>query len=178
MTRGNLTVKPGIHSDVPVLKRDDPRIITRVRAVALLLHEGTVLVEHYRAENFITLLGGGLERGETIRAAVVREVREEIGLAVTVGSPVLTYENFFFDGPRIFREYGFVFRVAPVLPFTEPRPAFASNEDNPNLHYEWVTFDQLEARNMQPQFIPAWLHALRDDSPVEFFENHEFRFEE
>jgi 8-oxo-dGTP pyrophosphatase MutT (NUDIX family) len=178
MTNNVITTRDGLSIEQPVLKRDDPRIITRVRAVALLLHEGAVLVEHYRQENFITLLGGGLEPGENIRSAVVREVREEIGLAVTIGAPAMTYENLFFHDPRIYREYGFVFRVEPVVPFTAPRPTFTSGEDNLNLGYEWVTLDQLEARNMQPPFITDWLLALRDDSPVEFFENHEYTFED
>lgn len=59
-----------------------------VGAVALVEHDGRILVlrQHHRAG--WTLPGGLVNRGESGDAAVVRELKEEVGLDVVVDLPV------------------------------------------------------------------------------------------
>lgn len=54
----------------------------RIRAVAVVLHEGNLLVMHRRRgeRSFTVLPGGGIEEGESVQDAVLRELREETGL--------------------------------------------------------------------------------------------------
>jgi 8-oxo-dGTP diphosphatase len=58
----------------------------RVRVAAVIVLDGhLVLVRHRKNENSYHLLpGGGVEAGETLEAALVREVAEETGLEVSV----------------------------------------------------------------------------------------------
>ncbi len=55
-----------------------------VGAICFLEHEGKVLLLWQRHREGWTLPGGLLDRGETAAQAVVREVREETGLTITV----------------------------------------------------------------------------------------------
>ncbi|MDN4159858.1 NUDIX domain-containing protein [Nocardioides abyssi] len=69
--------------------RRDRRRLQRLAAYAVVLRDGAVLLTRLssrvtRSEVW-TLPGGGVEHGEEPRDAVVREVREETGLDVTVG---------------------------------------------------------------------------------------------
>lgn len=67
------------------------RIRTGVKA--FIVHEGKILVVKERLADeggriIHDLPGGGIELGESLREALVREVFEEVGLNVEVGSPV------------------------------------------------------------------------------------------
>ena len=61
-----------------------------------------LLIQRGREPNFglWSIPGGRLEMGETMQAAVVREMREETGLVVEVGPLVEAVDRIMFSGPR------------------------------------------------------------------------------
>ena len=72
----------------------EPRI--RVRATALVTDAAgrlLLVLQPGVPADFWILPGGGVEEGETSREAVVREVREETGLAVEALRPVWVRES-------------------------------------------------------------------------------------
>jgi ADP-ribose pyrophosphatase YjhB (NUDIX family) len=82
---------PGV--PVPVQPTDDPRPL--VPCVGAVVRDGAgrlLLIRrgHEPSRGLWSLPGGRVEPGETLQAAVVREVREETGLDVRVGAPVGT----------------------------------------------------------------------------------------
>lgn len=58
----------------------------RIRAVAILIeNEKIALIERHRGQkHFFSFPGGGVDEGETVEQAVVREMEEETGLRVVV----------------------------------------------------------------------------------------------
>jgi len=60
----------------------------RIRAVAVVLREGKLLVMHRRRDGreYVVLPGGGIEEGESVQDAVLRELHEETGLRGRVGA--------------------------------------------------------------------------------------------
>ncbi|MFM7390519.1 MAG: NUDIX hydrolase [Vampirovibrionales bacterium] len=56
----------------------------KVRAAVVLLHEGHVLLMRQNNRDFWVYPGGTLEEGETVANCAVRELLEEVNLAVTL----------------------------------------------------------------------------------------------
>jgi len=82
-----------------------PAQVQRVAAYAVIMRGEQILLsriaERIAQGEMWTLPGGGLERGEEPRAAVVREVYEETGLPVSVGESARVYT---FHQPSAWRD--------------------------------------------------------------------------
>jgi 8-oxo-dGTP diphosphatase len=63
----------------------------RIRAGIVLIEENKVaLIERHRAGlHYYVFPGGGVDEGETVEQAAIREAREELGVEVAVGQKVL-----------------------------------------------------------------------------------------
>jgi 8-oxo-dGTP pyrophosphatase MutT (NUDIX family) len=71
----------------------------RIRAVALLFQDDSIAVmERHRAgRHYFTFPGGGVDEGESLEQAVIREAQEELGVTVRVIREVATV---WFNGNR------------------------------------------------------------------------------
>jgi len=76
--------------------------LPRIRVAALIVEDGRVLlVRHEKAERSYWLLpGGGVDYGESLPEALVRELREEVRVEVTPGPLSLVSETIAEDGSR------------------------------------------------------------------------------
>jgi ADP-ribose pyrophosphatase YjhB (NUDIX family) len=76
--------------------------LPRIRVAALLtVDDRVVLVRHRKGDREYHLLpGGGVDWGESLATALVREVAEETGLTCTVGRPLVINDTIAPDGSR------------------------------------------------------------------------------
>ena len=102
-----------------------------------------------KKERFHRPLGGGIEFGELASAAVARELREETGHSVEVGSLLGVLENVFVHEGRDHHEICFVFDVRFEAPTAYERDSFEIVEvihgEEVRLPAIWVDPDRLDA---------------------------------
>jgi len=150
----------------------------RVRAAAVVVHEGKILLNCFGDGLYYNFPGGGVEQHETAPEAVVREVREESGLAVEVVRHLCTFEyepghcNYFAGdshGFTVFFECKLI-GGAEITPPTVPD----TNPDDPTItsHAAWAPVADLHGMPFVPKSIYGSLMRYIETGAFEpsFFE--------
>ncbi|QIG45662.1 NUDIX hydrolase [Nocardioides anomalus] len=137
-----------------VLAEHRPFRLQRVAAYALAVRDDRVLLTRISARGAHprqwTLPGGGLEHGEDPRAAVVREVREETGLACTPGN-VLDVVSTHFEGtaPSGRREDFHALQVVYAAEVADGDPEVQESDGTAD-EAAWVPLAELDALEVRP----------------------------
>jgi ADP-ribose pyrophosphatase YjhB (NUDIX family) len=128
----------------------------RVAGVAIVANR--VLLHQREGDDFWTLPGGRPEPMESAGDALRREMREELGVRVTVGRLLWLVENFFsFEGVR-HHELLLCFEMACTGLPGGLDDAEGMEGDRPML-FRWCPLDTLETLPVRPAFLAP---ALRD----------------
>ncbi len=87
---------------VPTVRVKPKSAEPRIRVAAIIVQDDTLLlVRHVKANRTYWLLpGGGLRYGESLRAALCRELLEEANLKIRVGDLVIVNDSINPDGSR------------------------------------------------------------------------------
>lgn len=123
----------------------------RVSGRGIVINNDKILLNEFGGGKYYNIPGGGVESGETVKQAVVREIFEESGLNVTVGDLiyVLEYEpnncNFIYgEMPKI----SLVFRC------------FLNGDDN----IKQPSIPDIDPNNQELISVPKWVQisSLKD----------------
>ncbi len=144
---------------IPLEKR--PRSVS----LAVIRHprNDTILAvcfhRHDTGQPYYRPAGGGIEYGETSRAAVHREVREELGVEVESHRLLTVAENIYRnERDQVAHQIMFLWEVSFVDPSLYERQIFIVNDTNPPpLEAHWVSPVDLARRGIH--LFPA---ALRE----------------
>ncbi len=118
-------------------------------ARGVCVSSGKVLLCRAKGGSSTYLPGGHIEFGETGREALVREVKEELGLEATTGKFLGVVENSFEQHGAPHAEINLVYEL--ILP--EGAPAQAREDW---LEFEWRELDKLD------DLLPAAFRALSE----------------
>ncbi len=142
------------------------RLRYRPAVYALVLHEDQLLVVDLPSTGKYGLPGGGVELGESMEAALRREVREETGIEVVIESLAGVTESLFYYDPADLAFHGFLFFYR-CSPNTFELCDNAHVEDGEASNPHWVNVESLRAEDFQGHggMIPKLLSQLKDDAP-------------
>ncbi|MBV9469501.1 MAG: NUDIX domain-containing protein [Abitibacteriaceae bacterium] len=137
--------------------------------ICLLRHGDRILVfEEYDPEKrdwFCRPLGGGIEFGEASQAALVREIREELGVEIHQAQLLGIIENIFTYRGATGHEIVFIYDAAFVDERLYEQPFLPGHEQEVNEEFQavWRTVEELAAR--QIRLVPEGLEALLKANP-------------
>ena len=153
----------------------------RVRAAAILIHEGKILLNKFGGGQYYNITGGGVEENETAKQAVVREVMEEAGLAVEVEDLVFTLE---YEPKSCNYHYGnngcitlfFRCKLNTEVPLQAPSNPDV-NPDDPSItsKHKWVAISDLCKINLVPPISEQLINYVETGLfTPSFYETHIF----
>ncbi|MEN3113621.1 NUDIX hydrolase [Uliginosibacterium paludis] len=134
----------------------------QVRAASIVIHDGHVLLHRAADDDYWSLPGGRVEIGEAASATVVREMKEELGEAVTCGPLVHVVENFFDIKGEPNHEIGFYFQVAlsEGSPLVDKARSYSGLESDLRLMFQWHALLDLGSIDLRPAFLRNTLSTI------------------
>ncbi|MEM9950034.1 MAG: NUDIX domain-containing protein [Chloroflexota bacterium] len=96
-----------LYNQVKYVDAED--MIQRPSVYGLVIHDGYLLVGKTSHTQRYVLPGGGIDKGEEIDIALIREVREETGITVTLEDFLHFHTDFFYYDPLDLAIHGFLF---------------------------------------------------------------------
>ncbi len=138
-----------------------PEGIFNYRACGLLLHDGKLLVTQVEENGHFFLPGGRVTMGERAEDAVLREIREELGIVCRILRPLWLNQAFFdYEGQR-FHELCFYFLLDHTgTDLLERGDAFFTREGEKENRFLWVPFEELETMCFFPLFLKKDIVSL------------------
>ena len=139
----------------------------RVSARGIVINNDMILLNEFGNGEYYNIPGGGVEPGETVKDAVVRELFEETGLDVVVGDLiyVLEYEpnkcNFIYgEMPSISLVFRCYLKGDDIISSASIPDI---NPDNPNLvsKARWVPVSKLKDINYVPYIHEQLMEYLK-----------------
>lgn len=137
------------------------------RVCAMIISDGKILAMHDGRSPFYYLPGGRVQMGETAESAVVREMKEELGITAKVIRPLWLNQAFFNeDVNKIdYHELCIYFLMdVSETDLLSKSEKFTLKEGEKTLTFEWLGFERLKDEYFYPLFLKEEIFNL----PSEF----------
>jgi ADP-ribose pyrophosphatase YjhB (NUDIX family) len=133
------------------------------RAAAVIVQDGRVLLHRADYEDFWSMPGGRVEMLEDSRAALRREMLEELGEEIEIGRLLWVGENFFEFLGSAYHELGMYFGAS--LPtgsvLAERAEEWWAEEDNGvKICFKWFGMEEAPTLPIVPGFLKEGLGVL------------------
>jgi len=137
------------------------------RVCAMIINNNQILAMHDERSPYFYLPGGRVQMGETAQKAVIREIKEELGITISVVRPLWLNQGFFTEevDHLNYHELCIYFLVdISNTDILEKGDKFTIMEGNERHDFEWLDFERLQEEDFRPTFLKKHIFDL----PKEF----------
>lgn len=140
-------------------RTEEGRFYYCVRAV--IIRNGKLLAMHDDVSPYYYLVGGKVGMGETAEEAVLREVKEELGVEARIERALWLAQNFYTEKVKNerYHELGLYF-LLNVNDDELTEDEFTVKEGKHTLRFEWLPFEKLQDEYFYPTFLKSKIFDL------------------
>ena len=152
-----------INNDVCFETEDKRRF--RLRAAGIIIEKGSVLFATNDSEGYYYSIGGGVNLGETMEKAVLREVYEETGIHYEIDRLAYVWENFFKRDDGMLK--GLVCHEITFFFLMKSRGTQELNSHSKTMNETieermcWLPIDKLDNYEAYPKFFAEKLKNMK-----------------
>ncbi|CAN7496303.1 NUDIX domain-containing protein [Paenibacillus sp. LjRoot153] len=151
----------------------------RLRACALIIERGSILLVEFKNDNddgvHYNLPAGGLEPGETLTEAVVREAKEEACVEVEVGPVAFVYEYQPMKSNYIYGDTHSVGVTFECKLKTGSCPKIPDNPDPQQIGVKWIPISELCSIQLYPEINEDIINYYNGDKYRNYVEEQEIQ---
>ena len=139
------------------------------RVCAVIISDGKILAMHDERSPYFYLPGGRVKMGETAEDAVIREVREELGIIAKIARPLWLNQAFFTEDVDHLRYHELCIYFLMDISETdllERGNEFTVNEGKKTHIFEWLDFNQLKEEYFYPLFLKKEIFNLPNEFTI------------
>ena len=139
------------------------------RVCAMIISDGKILAMHDERSPYFYLPGGRVKMGETAEDAVIREVREELGIIAKIARPLWLNQAFFTEDVDHLRYHELCIYFLMDISETdllERGNEFTVNEGKETHTFEWLDFDRLKEEYFYPLFLKKEIFNLPNEFTI------------
>ena len=148
------------------------------RVGGILIRNEHVLCQAASEEDSWFLPGGRAELGESASVSLIREMQEELDVAMKIERLLYVVENFFTDSNDTWHELGLYFLMtAPAESYLNQSLDTIERVDEVGNHlrFDWLPIAQLETFPLYPPFFQTALQEIPEHTV--HIEEHRSRFD-
>ena len=135
------------------------------RVCAIMISDNRILVMKDERSPYYYLPGGRVAMGETAEQAVIREIREELGVTATIARPLWLNQAFFTEDVDELHYHELCLYFLMDITDTDlltRGSKFTSKEGRRTHTFEWLAFDRLTEEYFYPLFLKKDIFHLPD----------------